>query len=374
MKENLFANLPLQITIEILERLPIRSIITCKSVCKSWHHLIKGGKLMMPHSQNPCLAFAKKNKNAYVVCDESFKPLILFKLPNPHTSFSNRCVRRVIIDSVNGLLLMWLLCYDHLFICNPLTKECVKVPLPMNVDLVPVFGFGVSKISGQYKILFGTADSSCYIHTLEGKRERGLWKCIEGALGRPTRIYAIFFNGNHHWLTRDLEDKNFVCCLDLETELITSFSLPRRLDGEHSHHYRLRHLNQQLYLCDISDEFRVDIWRLNNYGDTNSWTKEYSFEGAKIYGLVFPINIFANGDLVFASHINGKLFIYSKNDDTIMQYGLLQQYTYRSVNIVRYTPCFKSLASLGIHNIESLEVKTFPMYSIFQKFLKLLLN
>ncbi|XP_042036416.1 putative F-box protein At3g52320 isoform X2 [Salvia splendens] len=53
LRDILFANLPEEITIEILQRLPIRSVMACKCVLKSWRHLIEG----MSYTPKPCQFF-----------------------------------------------------------------------------------------------------------------------------------------------------------------------------------------------------------------------------------------------------------------------------------------------------------------------------
>ena len=88
---------------------------------------------------------------------------------------------------------------------------------------------------------------------------------------------------------------------------------------------------------------------MNNYGDINSWTKEYSFVGSMIYGIVIPLNVFANGDLLFVSGFDNQLLIYSKNTETVGAYGLLEAYEACCSNIV-YTSSFLSLTRRSHRN------------------------
>ncbi|XP_047964433.1 uncharacterized protein LOC125208940 [Salvia hispanica] len=53
LRDIFFANLPEEITIEILQRLPIRSVMTCKCVLKSWRHLIEGDAFGMSYTPKP---------------------------------------------------------------------------------------------------------------------------------------------------------------------------------------------------------------------------------------------------------------------------------------------------------------------------------
>ena len=188
-----------------------------------------------------------------------------------------------------------------LFICNPLTREYVELPhLPLCTHNC-TFGFGVSKLTGKYKIVCSDQIRSYYVYTLG---EEGSWKSIVAAPPRGNKSiivprgytvymkglfrydyeeifrsccvlnlrapgdYAAFFNGNLRWLEYDSENNLFVSCFDLETELFTKFSLPDYNGGKYDH-YRLCVMEGQLCFCDIigNDNTLVVIWWMNNYGD-----------------------------------------------------------------------------------------------------------
>ena len=141
MKGDLFTSLPQEITIEILRRVPLRSVLGCKHVCKSWRDLIEGDDFMASYAMQPGLVFS--DKNMYVVCDEDHKPLFQFDVPTPHNKSS------CIIGSANGLLLVLDRSYDTLFIFDPITSYYKELdPLPQRDTWF--FGFGVSKLSGRF--------------------------------------------------------------------------------------------------------------------------------------------------------------------------------------------------------------------------------
>ena len=141
MKEGLFTKLPEDITRDILGRLPIRSIARCKCVCKSWRQF--------PTSYSPKSGLVIANEDTgFTVCDEAFQPLCRFRLP--------LCLDysyRYVIGSVDGFILMCAtnnsIC-DILCICNPITREYIELPAPPSTYVSNyVYGFGVSKLSGQ---------------------------------------------------------------------------------------------------------------------------------------------------------------------------------------------------------------------------------
>ncbi|XP_047949585.1 putative F-box protein At1g33530 [Salvia hispanica] len=288
-------------TREIFRRLPIKCIMKCNCVCKSWRNLIKGGDFEMWYTPQPGLAFVHRDIG-FAVCDEAYKPLCHFSFP-PLKEDSTTSLLCVVVGSANGLILVWNGTDARLFVCNPITSEYIKLPLPYMTS--HIFGFGVSKLSGQYKILCGA-----HVYTLG--REGGCWRSIAAAIGRPRLPWenAVFFNGNLHWLTIDYKENGIplVCCFDLETELFTSFFLPPRdhitnyddgyllyLNGE----YRLCVLDGRLCLCDKLRRGHTVIWKMDTYGDANSWVKAYTV--SDIHGIIFPLKVFANGDLLFSA-------------------------------------------------------------------------
>ncbi|XP_047947246.1 uncharacterized protein LOC125193492 isoform X3 [Salvia hispanica] len=312
-KEDRFANLPEEITKEILGRLPILSVMTCKCVLKSWRHLIEGDEFGMTYTPKPGLAFVYRDMEMrYNVCNEALKPLFRFDSPS-HVQFS-AMNRRVIVASDNGLLSAWDRWAKVLFICNPMTRRGAE-----------------------------------------------LWRSVAAAqpgINSMNRGCAAFLNGNLHWLAYDSDDNFFVCCFDIETELFTSFSIPCDYNGESHGNNQLYILEGRLYLCNILDRQRVVIWKMNNYGDENSWIKEYDFNLPKKFTHMYVLEILANGNLfadTSACSLSSwdQLFIYSKNTG-LGRYVTSYSSKHTSSKLAVFTPSLISLTAMGFHNVQSL--------------------
>ncbi|XP_047955419.1 probable F-box protein At1g14315 isoform X2 [Salvia hispanica] len=330
--------IPQEIWRNLLTRLPIRCLMRCRCVCKSWRNLIEGDQFATPKQ---FMAFVNQDMTGYAVADEDGQPLFQFYWPPYSTSH-----HRLVISSVNGLLLLWDGLDDNrdiLFIANPMTCEYTELP--------PLPTRGESASSWR-RIL---APLTTRLPTT-----KPLWDSVTL---RPSLDYAVFLNGNIHWVACDLENNFLVCCFDLETELFTSFPLPS-LDVRILIHpedkrsvflylgYRLCILEDQLCLCDTSyPRNAAKIWKMHNYGDASSWIKEYDFKSPTYY--TTPLKVLTNGELLFTGH--GGLFIYSKNTEAYDVRGFLQQYCYYYFpSTTIYIPSFLSLKTLGIHNVQSL--------------------
>lgn len=342
----------------------------CKYVCKSWRDLIEGVDFVKSYTPKPCMAFYCRDN--CTVCDgEAFEPLFEFRMLAPTVRYEYVAHSRTVVGSVNGLLLVKEV-YNNsvLFVCNSITRECVTLPrLPA---FSCIFGFGLSRISGKYKILCTDEFGFCHVYTLG----EASWRSIsKPAPGSPLRDHYIasFSKGNFHWLASDSKLKNFICRFDLETELFTSFSLPPRVYGSNTLcGYRLCILEGCLCVCDTFDRSYFVIWWMSNYGDENSWVKKFVFRqrihkdtwlhNIDFLQLAWPIKVLANGDLLFRN--TNRLFIYSKESETLATFrGRLGGcYNYYNCNISIFTPSFVSLKAMGIHNVKSLEILC-PFYS-----------
>ncbi|XP_047946979.1 putative F-box protein At4g09190 [Salvia hispanica] len=315
-----FNDLPREITVDILSRLPARSIVRSKCVCKAWRDLVQSPEFGPWHARRAALSSGRLP----TVEDLTFSnPNLLFPefgpwharraalssgrlptvedltLPNPNflllgfiddnevlQKLPNGFVLSHIPNSfthsaVNGLLFMInLISAPELFICNPITREYVTFTLERDCWEY-AFGFGVSK-SGQHKlVMISQSQNTCQVYTLG----TGQWRSI--AIGSQfeydVEYEVAFVNGNLHWLVLHDSREAMISCLDLETELFTSFSCP----GQRGY-YQL--LNFQYFslsdlgglLCFSDDTYGDDpyeegikIWCMKEYGDDKSWTLDY---------------------------------------------------------------------------------------------------
>ncbi|XP_047946972.1 F-box protein At5g49610-like [Salvia hispanica] len=274
-----FNDLPREITVDILSRLPARSIMRSKCVCKAWRDLVQSPEFGPLHARHAALSSGRLPTVEDLTFSYSTFSLLGFiddneviqntpnslvlshKWPNPNS---------FIHSSANGLLFMInLISASGLFICNPITREYVTFILECDLREY-AFGFGVSK-SGQHKlVMISQSQNTCQVYTLG----TGQWKSI--AIGSQfeydVEYEVAFVNGNLHWLVLDSR-KARISCLDLETELFTSFSCPEQ-KGDFQY-YSISDLGGLLCFSDDTYEEGIKIWCMKEYGDDKSWTLDY---------------------------------------------------------------------------------------------------
>ncbi|GMP56617.1 hypothetical protein CsSME_00021036 [Camellia sinensis var. sinensis] len=101
-------NVPEEIVIEVLSRLPLKSLVKFTLVSKQWRSLIQSGSVKIVPRNNVLV----RGRSTLHSIDQDFLVKIVDKpvKKNPYEIFG----------SCNGLLLIRI--RDHLFLWNPLTK------------------------------------------------------------------------------------------------------------------------------------------------------------------------------------------------------------------------------------------------------------
>ncbi|KAH6765206.1 hypothetical protein C2S52_014257 [Perilla frutescens var. hirtella] len=335
MGQDFFTYLPSEIIVNILSRLPIRSIIWCKRVCKSWLDLLVTPEFVSLQLQPP-FSWARHS-------------------------------------AANGLLFLW---EPNFLICNPITRDYIMLPYPLETSpvLLESCGFGVSRISGQYKVvgMFFKMEidalqqpkfsrSECQVYSVG----TGYWRRIASAGVRNIHEYGAgaFLNGNLHWLAhaRDLNGyPERISCFDLETELFSTSSPPPPPPKD-SHRFRnLSVLGGCLCLCDnlgheFPSEFDIVIWLMKEYGDEKSWTKEFVIRKmfhADICGSLCPIKVFEDGDILMEM-ARERLLYYSNKTKTFREVDVSGPDCTGRTTAISYTPSFLPLKTIAIENVVS---------------------
>ncbi|KAH6774974.1 hypothetical protein C2S52_012535 [Perilla frutescens var. hirtella] len=324
MDQDFFTNLPSEITINILSRLPIRTIIRCKCVCKPWLDLLETDEFAKSHLSRSVPGLVVPGCNVFELNDEldlerhelRYTPVAEFD----HTPFiSHPHSHPSIQGSANGLLLLWDVSSNNpdssLYVCNPITREYIE--LHSHQELVKTkitYGFGVSKITGQHKVVSISHERKddqrknekqlikkpeCRVYTL-GTQSSWRSTASGAALDYSCLTFGVFLNGNLHWLVSDLEGCRWISCFDLETERFSSLlPAPPRSDS-------LFGLRDCLCVTDYSSQDEVAFWFMKEYGVEKSWTNEFvisrnPYPIFEPYEAVYPIKFFKNGDVLMVS-------------------------------------------------------------------------
>lgn len=148
--------IPNDILTDILLRLPLKSLLKCKSVSKSWHQLISSPDFVKTHLKlktDQLVLFPGIN-GKYKFCSltsifnkqQLAQELLLIDSPNLKVFF---------VGSVNGLICLCNYSRET-FIWNPTIKKSKKVLYPkLGTSFYNKYGFGYDESSDNYKVVFG---------------------------------------------------------------------------------------------------------------------------------------------------------------------------------------------------------------------------
>ncbi|KAK0588572.1 hypothetical protein LWI29_002798 [Acer saccharum] len=278
------AELPLPILMDILSRLPVKTILQCKCVCRTWFNLLSD-----PYFAQMCLArepvsiLLLSNLEQRSICKDDFT-VPLLRLNRIGKVSADRLS---LLTSCSGLLCLRDLGYnkDEISVCNPILKDYMILPQLRSKRVHrKILGFGITQSTNQYKLIQilnckDQAENSDNFQVQIFTLGTNMWRNI-GYL--PYKLiqpsYGAFLNGVLHWYAHSPDKTEFMCSFDLENEHFQPFPGPPIQD-----HGQCRPVNSIsvgvsgsfLYLCDGFLESNIDIWVMKNYGVKRSWAKEF---------------------------------------------------------------------------------------------------
>ncbi|KAK4576647.1 hypothetical protein RGQ29_027267 [Quercus rubra] len=302
-------SLPPEILLDIIIRLPIKSIITCTSVCKTWKSLIQNPSFIsdhLRHSTTKYLLFSLYSKTAWQVYripheqgrehyalhwddNQDFNEYTKFYFPLLHGQERFR-----VVGTCNGLIcLANYICCDTVIIWNPCIRKFVQVSKPLPLPNIPPFrysvsvGFGIDSKTSDYKvarILSFRDRKSASPPKLEVEvysLATAEWKTLTTALPPTgTECYGnphASVNGALHWVasrrTKDNMLIKFVMVLDLGDEVFSEIAMPKFAENERNLPSTISAYGNSLALYQEVSMNYLNIWLMKEYGNASSWTK-----------------------------------------------------------------------------------------------------
>ncbi|KAG5603705.1 hypothetical protein H5410_025197 [Solanum commersonii] len=342
-------DLPLVIMIDILSRLPIKSIFRCKCVCKVWYNILYPDPLFVSMYEKRSLKFP------CILLLEGIGEHSLLELKEGYHYYYGRSIRPIplipkfhyppgrvsLVGSCNGLICLLndsMYIEKHsIYISNPLLGEYFEVKLPkreISVNQV-TYGFCFSEVSREYKVLRLVVREHIHVSELKiytlGVGEK--WRNV-GEIPCPTRYKfgQVIVNGALHWMYHEENDK--IYSFGIETEKIKSLPAPPGLGTP------------------------PWILKLAEYGVAESWTKDTimvnslprDFNGFNIN----PILIWKDGEILIQNfRCLASYRPESKRFIRVKVYGDVSAAT-------RYIPSFYSLKTIMGENFQVTNVYPKP--------------
>ncbi|KAL7590489.1 F-box protein At3g07870 [Lactuca sativa] len=353
--------LPKDVIIDILSRVPIRYILRFKSVSKSWYALFKNPKFITKHFENQATSSdvtaldasflftphkssspptAAANRNVGLILSNSEKPIkIPIEIDIPFLSIS-KPLR--VCGSCNGLICLSILPIASIILLwNPATRVFKDLPVspidrPQAGPIKVVLGFAFDDVTNDYKVLrivyYGYPLNQVEMYSLN----TNTWKEIK------TRVQflifesscSVFLKGRFHWTAIGFEEmhgKKLIVCFDFREEAF-HYIMPPEFDfggwdaeGEDSSMSKVSWtavaFKDSLAVIGSAGNGsgkRFEVWVMKEYGVVSSWTKYRSFELQTKVGR--PLGCGLKGEFLLEKD-NNQLVLYDSDSQRIKNLG-----------------------------------------------------
>uniref|UniRef100_A0A2C9W384 F-box domain-containing protein n=1 Tax=Manihot esculenta TaxID=3983 RepID=A0A2C9W384_MANES len=331
---------PKDLVRDILLRLPGKSFIRFRSVCKSWCALFSDSnfiyKTLLSHSEdlNPNLRVLVKSEKRldfvfFFLSSDRFAMSTIQEIPYPRDIIDKSSSFIDIVGSCfNGLIC--LRDESNIILWNPKTSETKMLPQsnllhpPHTFISLGILEFGFDKRTSDYKVLrifcyLNPPDQSVdYIVEIYSLRDDS-WRKIDFCLNdwqllchKHDTVYYYYSRGHtgadgvFHWWARDINRNYAIVSFDLSNEVIKTTALPEGIG--YSCCRTLFSLNDYVAFSHCNDGNQVELWVLLEYGVKESWTKLYTIPCPQ--NLCQPVGFSSNGELFFSTW-TGQLIVWN---------------------------------------------------------------
>ncbi|XP_049374836.1 F-box/kelch-repeat protein At3g23880-like [Solanum verrucosum] len=250
-------SMPTEIIIEILSRVPVKSLLKFRCVSKSWLALISSPEFIKSH-----LSLSANNNIHLRNIEESN---LDYLMKNLYISF-------LFEGSVNGLICL-VNRAKNIYLWNPTIRKYKKLP-DHKIEPRPlsrfIYGFGYDKIHDDYKVVLYNFDEVAMYSLKNDSWRRIDYPRNEGRLMNTGK----FLNGKLYWATTN--------DLDLRVWSITSFDLTdekwRKVERPCGNDILvLGVLESNLSIMIRSNATtNIEVWVMKEYENKVSWMKMFT--------------------------------------------------------------------------------------------------
>ncbi|XP_047326822.1 F-box/kelch-repeat protein At3g23880-like [Impatiens glandulifera] len=346
--DHLASSLPEEIIIEILIKLPVKSLLQFMCVCRSWCALISNPIFVKKHLR---AVTEDENYEHHRLITKSFcadvewssllsvlreeSPIGTHALDYP---MKHPCDWVGLIGSLNGLVCISI-DQSFIFLWNPSTRISKRL-LHSNTthhrrqDVR--YGFGYDEGSSEYKVVYiytvfnyleFSFDTNVKIYGLKSDS----WKTVENYPKCYTMsTMGVFVSGSLHWdsdIKSGINNYHSIISLNLSKETFSVISSPcSRQEGNLN--LKIGVLGGCLALFSNFVGKKIDVWVMKEHGKIESWSKLFSLPT-----LYVPIFCFCSTPLCISKRnevflVNGPhLVVYNLETKTV-RHSLIDKFYY----------------------------------------------
>ncbi|PIA31556.1 hypothetical protein AQUCO_04900096v1 [Aquilegia coerulea] len=331
--------LPNDIVTNILSRLPVKSVLRFRCVCKFWYSLINNPYFIKMHlnqtienNNNTILLRTHQSKLYSIELDDNDQaieidyPTIEIKdYPDKAIYDTRSCFN--VAGSCNGLLCIWNIDRD-VFIWNPSTKEFKILPQTPNklvqdyrdysLEWDSYYGFGYDSNLDDYKVVkisqyydnraIEYFKSEVNVYTLRSNS----WRRVDNMsirIDSEDQVVPVYVNGNINWRGED-DMYGF-------PGVIVSFDLVHEIWRQHPQpEFKEKVIQLGVLgknLCLLTDNSnQSDVWVMKDFGVKESWCKLFTIP--KLMGMdpfFLEVVCFSKSGELLLNYRNRVLLLYN---------------------------------------------------------------
>ncbi|XP_058725759.1 F-box/kelch-repeat protein At3g23880-like [Vicia villosa] len=333
-----YRSLPEDLIMDIFLRLPVRSLLQLKCVCKSWKTLISDSQFAKRHLQRLTINPSITNLQIFFgselgrIASLPLKPLL--EKPSESTKaveFSMEQYRFSILGACNGLVCLLDTHQGYVTLWNPSTrfksKKSPSLNLLFNKWGVTCYGFGYDHVNDKYKVLLDVQFDDVRLYTF-GENS---WTTIQNFPCDPATPAGKFVRGTLNWvIVRWVDGYSEIQTTILSFDLVKEETYSEILLPQNQKQNTCRCRNQipQLGVLDnclclsFDTETHLVVWLMKEYGIVESWTKLMMIPAEHLSKHVEPQlsvieALFICGNNIVLLRTSHKFFLYNLNNDMI---------------------------------------------------------
>ncbi|PRQ31762.1 putative F-box domain-containing protein [Rosa chinensis] len=366
-------HLPEGIISEILKRLPVKSVIRCCLVCRSWKSLIESSTHLSrkvqsnnqndPHFLlvNPPLNWCFWDVGDYINIENP----CLYLTESIFPKGERLVVKNFnVVGTCNGLVCF---AFDFAYygciavIWNPCIRKYVTLPKRRvsnpkgGSDFnIASYAFGYDSRTKDYKVLRTVSDFGG--ETEIWSLATGNWKILRAPMPKDfprhgDNVRYAYVNGAVHWVHHRRRGRRHkaivdtaIVLFDMASELFREMMMmPEDLRGKHCHISRYMESIGLFTGTDLESfgTIDVDMWVMRDYGAVESWTKLFTIrlEGPQLQ----PFGFKKNGNEAVFKMSGGRVLTVDLKTKKVGEFAINNEYEYYG-----FLDCFaESLALLG---------------------------
>ncbi|XP_059307854.1 F-box protein CPR1-like isoform X2 [Lycium ferocissimum] len=306
------------IIMEILSKLPVRSLLRFKCVSKFWKALIIDPYFKKKHfnhakndgnSQKLLISLLCLRDDKYNMYCCPLSPLQqvehVQKLDCPSLPTALHCIIRCCCDGLVIIEARDIIDSERLilFLFNPSTRESIVLPDPEFPWRPSLLGLAYDSTSGEYKILkVYDGELPSEILALKGGSWRKIDKHPRGICSVSLAMHSLaFVHESFHWIGC-ISQSYFLISFSISTEVYGEIPIPKQMvtimRGKHVGVSVLEGMLCVYTNFNIMIKATLQLWVLKDYGVKESWTLLLTIEDPMIV-MAVPRYRFADGELLY---------------------------------------------------------------------------